>query len=129
MATRRPPVHPGAILFHDFLEPMEVSQYRLAKECHLSPTHVGQIVRGARAVTAPVALALGKFFGTDAQWWMNMQAHYDLELARRSAPIAQRVARVRRIDRATYDLKPSEQMGVAERIMREDRKVLSKLAK
>jgi antitoxin HigA-1 len=98
MATkskRSSPVHPGDILLHDFLEPMGLSQYRLAKECQMSPRHVNELVKSLRAVTAPTALALGKFFGVDPQWWMNMQSHYELELARRSATVAKKVAQVK----------------------------------
>ena len=95
-----PPVHPGEILLHDFLNEMGLSQYRLAKECGLSPRHVNEIVKGLRAITAPTALALGKFFGVDPQWWMNMQTHYDLELARRTDAVAKKLAQVKALARA-----------------------------
>jgi addiction module HigA family antidote len=88
------PVHPGEILLHDFLEPMGLSQYRLARDCGFSPRHVNELVKSLRAITAPTALALGKYFGVDPQWWMNMQAHYELELARRSSAVSQKIARV-----------------------------------
>jgi len=98
MATinkQRPPVHPGDILAEEFLLPMHMSQYRLAKECQMSPRHVNELVKRLRAVTAPTALALGKFFGVDPRWWMNLQSHYELELARRSTVVAKKVARVK----------------------------------
>ena len=75
------PVHPGEILLEDFLKPMGITQYRLAKSIGVSQRRIGQIVAGQRAITADTALRLARFFGTDAQSWMNLQAHYDLETA------------------------------------------------
>lgn len=75
------PVHPGEILLEDFLKPMGITQYRLAKSISVSQRRIGQIVAGQRAITADTALRLARFFGTDAQSWMNLQAHYDLETA------------------------------------------------
>ena len=75
------PVHPGEILVEDFLKPMGITQYRLAKSIGVSQRRIGQIVAGQRAITADTALRLARFFGTDAQSWMNLQAHYDLETA------------------------------------------------
>jgi len=75
------PVHLGEILLEDFLKPMGLTQYRLAKSIGVSQRRIGQIVAGQRAVTADTALRLARFFGTDAQSWMNLQAHYDLETA------------------------------------------------
>ncbi|MCX5899364.1 MAG: HigA family addiction module antitoxin [Proteobacteria bacterium] len=77
----RPPVHTGEILVEDFLKPMGITQYRLAKSIGVSYRRIGQIVAGQRAITADTALRLARFFGTDAQSWMNLQAHYDLETA------------------------------------------------
>ena len=77
-----PPVHPGEILLEDFLGPMNLSQYRLAKEMHVYPRKINEIVHGKRAVTADTALRLARFFGTSAELWMNLQALYDLETAR-----------------------------------------------
>ena len=73
---------PGDILLHEFLEPMGISQYRLAKEIGVSQRRIGEIVTGRRAITADTALRLAAFFGTDAQSWLNLQSHYDTELAR-----------------------------------------------
>ncbi|MBU0752937.1 MAG: HigA family addiction module antidote protein [Gammaproteobacteria bacterium] len=73
---------PGDILLHEFLEPMGISQYRLAKEIGVSQRRIGEIVAGRRAITADTALRLAAFFGTDAQSWINLQSHYDTETAR-----------------------------------------------
>jgi len=75
------PMHPGEILREDFLKPMGITQYRLAKSIGVSQRRIGQIVAGQRAITADTALRLARFFGTDEQSWMNLQAHYDLETA------------------------------------------------
>jgi len=79
-----PPVHPGEILSEDFLKPMGISQYRLARAIGVPPRRINEIVHGKRAITADTALRLGAFFGTDAQSWLNLQAHYDMEIARES---------------------------------------------
>ena len=75
------PVHPGEILFKDFLEPMRISQYRLAKSINVSPRRINEIVHGKRAISADTALRLGRFFGMEARFWINLQAHYELEVA------------------------------------------------
>lgn len=75
------PVHPGEILLKDFLEPMGITPYRLAKSIAVPQQRIGDIIAGKRAVTADTALRLAIFFGTNAQSWMNLQAHYDLEVA------------------------------------------------
>ena len=83
MAKRKfDPVHPGVILAEDFLKEMEISQYRLAKGIAVPPRRINEIVQGKRAITADTALRLGKFFGMEAQFWMNLQSHYDLEIAK-----------------------------------------------
>ena len=74
------PVHPGEILLEEFLEPMGISQYRLAKDITVPPRRINEIVHGARAVTADTALRLSRYFGTSERFWLNLQAHYDLEL-------------------------------------------------
>ena len=76
-----PPVHPGTILFEDFLKPMGLTQYRLAKSIGVAQRRIGEIVAGKRAITADTALRFAKFFGTDAQSWLNLQTHYDLLVA------------------------------------------------
>ena len=85
------PVHPGEILLEDFMKPLGLTQYRLAKEMNVYPRKVNEIVQGKRAITADTALRLARFFGTSPEVWMNLQAHYDLELARDD--LAERVER------------------------------------
>lgn len=76
-----PPIHPGEILFAEFLEPLGVSQYRLAKDIGVTPRRINEIVRGRRAITADTALRLGRYFNMEAQFWLNLQSHYDMEVA------------------------------------------------
>ena len=78
--------HPGEILRTEFMEPMGISAYRLAKDLHLPGMY--EIVREERAISADVALRLGKYFGTTPQFWMNLQADYDLRLAMSTAPLS-----------------------------------------
>lgn len=77
-----PPVHPGKVLFEDFLEPLGISQYRLAKEMKVYSRKINEIVHGKRSITADTALRLSRYLGTSAELWMNLQALYDLEKAR-----------------------------------------------
>jgi antitoxin HigA-1 len=84
MATKKlRPVHPGDILLHDFMEPLKLSSYKLAKELGVTAPTVNEIVRRRRAVTAEMALRFSRYFGTTAQLWQNLQAQYDLEIANR----------------------------------------------
>ena len=76
-----PPVHPGEILIEDFLKPMGISRYRLAKSIGVPQRRIDEICAGKRAITADSALRLARFFGTDAQSWMNLQAEFELEMA------------------------------------------------
>jgi addiction module HigA family antidote len=80
-----PPIHPGETLREDFLVPLAMSVNRLALELHVPATRVNEIARGRRAITADTALRLGRFFGTSPQFWMNLQANYELEMARDAA--------------------------------------------
>ena len=75
------PVHPGEILLHDFMEPLNLSQSALAEAIGVTPMRVSQIVRGQRAVTADTALRLSRYFGTRPGWWLDLQSHFDLETA------------------------------------------------
>ncbi len=77
-----PPIHPGEILVEEFLRPMGVTQYRLAKATHVPQTRISKIATGERGITADTALRLARFFGTTPEFWMNLQARYDLERAR-----------------------------------------------
>jgi len=76
-----PPIHPGKILLEEFLQPLGISQYRLAKDIKVPARRINEIVHGKRAITADTALRLGKFFNMSPQFWMNLQARYDLEKA------------------------------------------------
>ena len=76
-----PPVHPGEILVTKFLEPMGITQYRLAKDIGVTARRINEIVHGRRSITADTALRLGRFFGMEAQFWLNLQTHYDMEVA------------------------------------------------
>ena len=77
---KMPPIHPGEILLEEFLNPLEVSQYRLAKDTSVPARRINEIVHGTRRITADTALRLGRFFGTSAQFWLNLQTHFDLEV-------------------------------------------------
>jgi antitoxin HigA-1 len=81
MAERLPPVHPGEVLLEDFMKPLGLSQYRLAKDIGVTPIRISQIVNGKRAVTADTAMRLAQYFGTSAAVWLRLQARYDLEVA------------------------------------------------
>ncbi len=76
------PIHPGEVLLEEFLNPMGISQYRLAKDISVPARRINEIVHGKRSVTADTALRLGRYFGTTAQFWMNLQDHYALEVQR-----------------------------------------------
>ena len=75
-----PPIHPGEILKEEFLVPMGISQYRLAKDISVPPRRINEIVHGKRSITADTALRLGRFFTMSPQFWLNLQTHYDLEV-------------------------------------------------
>jgi addiction module HigA family antidote len=79
MAKRKVPLaSPGEILLEEFLKPLGVTQYRLAKEIGVPQRRIGEIVSGKRAITADTAARLGVFFGMEAEFWLNLQAHHDL---------------------------------------------------
>jgi antitoxin HigA-1 len=80
MNKKLPPIHPGEILMEEFLEPMGISQYRLAKDISVPPRRINEIVHGKRSITADTALRLGRFFGMSPQFWLNLQTRYDLEV-------------------------------------------------
>lgn len=77
-----PPVHPGEVLREDFLRPLGMSQYALAKELGVPEIRISEIVNGKRAITPDTALRLSRYFGTSAEFWLGMQMTYDLERAR-----------------------------------------------
>lgn len=78
-------IHPGDILLTEFMEPVGLTAYRLAKELHVSIPRINDLVRGKRSITADTALRLGIYFGLPAQFWMNLQNEYDLRLAKTAA--------------------------------------------
>lgn len=80
MTEKFAPIHPGEILLEEFLNPMGISQYQLAKDINVHPRRINEIVHGNRAITADTALRLSLYFGMSESFWMNLQSHYDLEL-------------------------------------------------
>ena len=76
-----PSIHPGEILIEEFLKPMGISQYRLAKDISVPPRRINEIVHGKRSISADTALRLGRFFGISPQFWLNLQTRFDLEVA------------------------------------------------
>ncbi len=79
---RLPPVHPGEVLDGEFLQPLGLTQYRLAKSLHVPARRINEIVHGKRAISADTALRLARFFGTSELFWLNLQATYDLDVER-----------------------------------------------
>ena len=81
MATKRiTPIHPGEILMEEFLKPLDISQYRLAKDISVPARRINEIVHGKRSITADTALRLSRYFGLSDRFWLNLQGRYDLEL-------------------------------------------------
>ena len=74
------PIHPGEILLEEFLKPFGISQYKIAKDINVPARRINEIVHGDRAITADTALRLGKFFGNSAEFWLNLQSRYELEV-------------------------------------------------
>ena len=93
--TRMTPIHPGEILDGEFLKPFGITQYRLAKDLSIPPRRINEIVHGIRAVTADTALRLGRYFCVSPQFWLNLQAHYDLAVEEEA--LATRLAREVRV--------------------------------
>lgn len=77
---KMPPFHPGEILKEDFIAPMGISQYLLAKDIGVAPRRINAIIHGKRSITADTALRLRRHFGIEPEFWMNLQTHYDLEV-------------------------------------------------
>jgi addiction module HigA family antidote len=83
MTTRKlAPIHPGEVLRMDFLEPVALSQYRLAQDISVPPRRINEIVHGKRAISADTSLRLARYFGTTERFWLNLQARFDLEVQR-----------------------------------------------
>ena len=82
MPRKLTPIHPGEVLLADFLEPLALSQYRLAKDLSVPARRINEIVLGKRSISADTALRLARYFGTSEQFWLNLQARHDLEVER-----------------------------------------------
>ena len=80
MGRKINPIHPGEILNEEFLKPLEITQYRVAKDVSVSARRINEIVHGTRSITADTALRLGRYFGVSPQFWLNLQTRYDLEV-------------------------------------------------
>ena len=81
-ATTMPPIHPGEVLMEEYLEPLGVTQHRLAVAIGVPPRRINEIVHGKRRITADTALRMARYFGTSERFWMNLQGRYDLEVER-----------------------------------------------
>lgn len=86
-----PPIHPGEVLLEDFMKPLGLSRYRVAKDIGVPALRISQIVRGQRSITADTAMRLARYFGTSSVIWLRLQARYDLEIA--EAKMAKRIKR------------------------------------
>ena len=82
MTKKLAPIHPGEVLLLEFLEPMAITQYRLAHALSVPPRRINEIAHGKRAISADTALRLARFFGTSEQFWLNLQSRFDLEVER-----------------------------------------------
>ncbi|MBA3074543.1 MAG: HigA family addiction module antidote protein [Anaerolineae bacterium] len=80
MTEKIPPTHPGVILLEEFLVPMKISQYKLAKDISVPPRRINEIVHGTRGITPDTALRLSKYFGLSERFWINLQTNYDIEV-------------------------------------------------
>jgi len=85
------PIHPGEVLWEDFMKPLGLSQYRLAKDIGVTPIRISQIVHGQRAITVDTALRLARYFGTSAAVWLRLQVRYDLEIGEKE--LGERISR------------------------------------
>ncbi|MCK1802630.1 HigA family addiction module antitoxin [Brevibacterium sp. R8603A2] len=94
-----PPILPGEILMEDFIEGFDITQHKLAVSIGVPPRRINEIVHGKRAITADTALRLGRYFGVEPQFWLNLQSRYDLELA--EDRVAQQVAAISPIQAAS----------------------------
>jgi antitoxin HigA-1 len=88
---RLPNIHPGEILRYEFLEPLKITPYRLSKDIGVSQTRIMDILHGRRSVTADTALRLSRYFGTSAEFWLNLQTHYDLREAKEHAEVYEQI--------------------------------------
>ena len=102
MEERLPPIHPGEVLLEDFMKPLELSQYRLAKDISVTPIRISQIVNRKRSITVDTAMRLARYFGTSAGVWLRLQVRYDLEIAEQEL-----------IDRINREVKVYEQPAIS----------------
>jgi addiction module HigA family antidote len=100
-AKSLPPVHPGEVLLEEFLQPLGISQNRLARDLGVPAQRINDLIRKNRAVTVDTALRLARYFHTTPQFWLNLQMHYDLERARET----------RLVDRINRDVRANEALG------------------
>jgi addiction module HigA family antidote len=98
MKKKIDPIHPGEILQEDFLTPMNISAYRLAKETYMDQTRVSEILKGKRSVTIDTALRLSKFFGTSPEFWVNIQTQYDMEV--KEAELTEQLRKIKPVSKA-----------------------------
>jgi addiction module HigA family antidote len=85
MAKKLPPITPGDILLEEFMQPMGISQNQLARDIHVPPNRISQIIHGKREITADTALRLGKYFEIEPEFWLNLQVRFNLKLAKEKA--------------------------------------------
>lgn len=97
MANKLKPIHPGVHLREDFMKPFGLSANALARALEVTPARINEILRGRRGISADTALRLARFFGTDAQSWLNLQSHYDIQCAEDAAGGAIRKIRRHRV--------------------------------
>ncbi|MBI1961225.1 MAG: HigA family addiction module antidote protein [Parcubacteria group bacterium] len=90
MTKKNPPIHPGEILLEEFIKPLKITQYRLAKDINVPARRINEIVHGERAVTTDTALRLAHYFGVSPEFWLNLQTHYELEA--QSDQLARRIS-------------------------------------
>ncbi len=91
------PIHPGEVLLEDFMKPLKLTQYRLAKDIGVPPLRINQIVHGERSITVDTAMRLARYFGTSAGVWLRLQVRYDLEVAQKN--IGERIKREVKVSR------------------------------
>lgn len=103
--NRLPPIHPGEVLLEDFMKPLGLTQYRVAKDIGVSPLRISQIVHGNRSITADTALRLARYFGTSPTVWLRLQARYDLEVA--ETKMAGRIEREVKVLQRDVELQPA----------------------
>jgi len=93
--VKLPSLHPGEVLREEFMEPLGLSAYRVAQDCHLPRTRIERIVREEVGITADTALRLGKLFNTSAEFWLNLQNRYEVETAKANAKVAKELKAIK----------------------------------